>query len=167
MSLIGGNAHLHLPHFHLHHGLHVSRGGGSSWFNLATIAAFLAWFGGTGYLLERYGTVWTYLALLISGMSGIGGAAIVFWFLWKLSSHDEPLDPADYDMVGVLGKVASPIRAGGTGEMIYSRAGTRRATAVRCEEGSEIPRDTEVVVTRFEKGIAYVRRWDDLSGEKF
>jgi hypothetical protein len=31
----------------------------------------------------------------------------------------------------------------------------------------EIPRDTEVVITRFEKGIAYVRRWDEISGERY
>ncbi len=99
-------------------------------------------------------------------MSGLGGAAIIFWFLWKLNKHEQPLDPADYDMIGVLGKVASPIRAEGTGELIYSRAGSRRCAAARSEDGSEMPRDTEVVVTRFEKGIVYVRRWDELNGEK-
>jgi hypothetical protein len=76
------------------------------------------------------------------------------------------LDPADYDMIGVLGKVASPIRPGRTGEMIYSRAGSRRCAAARSEDDSEMPRDTEVVVTKFEKGIVYVRRWDELNGEK-
>ena len=69
-------------------------------------------------------------------------------------------------MVGVLGKIASPIRSGGTGELIYSRAGARRCSPARSEDGLEIPRDTEVVVTRFEKGIVYVRRWDDLNGER-
>ena len=97
---------------------------------------------------------------------GLGGAAIIFWFLWKLNKHEQPLDPADYDMIGVLGKVASPIRPGGTGELIYSRAGSRRCAAARSEDGTEIPRDSEVVVTRFEKGIVYVRRWDELNGEK-
>jgi hypothetical protein len=28
-----------------------------------------------------------------------------------------------------------------------------------------VARNTEVVVTRFEKGVAYVRRWEDLAGE--
>jgi hypothetical protein len=50
--------------------------------------------------------------------------------------------------------------------MIYSRAGSRRCAAARSEDGTEMPRDTEVVVTKFEKGIVYVRRWDDLNGEK-
>src|SRR5665213_2470231 len=137
---------IHLPHIHVH------GKGGVSPLNFGTFAAFLCWFGGIGYLLQRYSTIWAYLALLISIMGGVGGAAIIFWFLWKLNKHEQPLDPADYDMIGVLGKVASPIRSKGTGEVIYSRAGSRRCAAARSEDGSEMPRDTEVVVTRFEKG---------------
>jgi membrane protein implicated in regulation of membrane protease activity len=158
---------IHLPHLH-GHGIAkgAGRGSGVSPFNFATIAAFLCWFGGTGYLLERHSNVWAYLALMISAMSGVGGAALIFWCLWKLNANEQPLDPADYDMIGLLGKIASPIRPGGTGEMIYSRAGSRRCAAARSEDGLEMPRDTEVVVTRFEKGIVYVRRWDEFSGEK-
>jgi membrane protein implicated in regulation of membrane protease activity len=167
ISFIAGFTHI--PHLHLHghhHGMRFGKGGLSP-FNFATLAAFLAWFGGTGFLLERYSSIWIYFGLAIAGAAGLLGAAMVFWFLMKLASHERPLDPADYDMVGVLGKVASPIRAGGTGEMIYSRDGSRCAAAVRSEDSSAIPRDTEVVVTRFEKGIAYVRRWDDMSGERY
>jgi membrane protein implicated in regulation of membrane protease activity len=162
----------HIPHLHLH-GHHIHHGGGFkagragiSPFNFATLAAFLAWFGGTGYLLERYSNIWIYLGLFISAMSGLGGAAIVFWFLMKLTAHEHPLDPVDYEMIGVLGKVASPIRAGGTGELIYSRDGARCAAPARSEDNYAIARDTEVIVTRFEKGIAYVRRWDQMSGEE-
>ena len=47
----------------------------------------------------------------------MGGAAIVFLFLAKvLMAAKAQLDPADYDMIGVLGKLSIPIRAGGTGE---------------------------------------------------
>lgn len=168
---------VHLPHFHWdgHHGHagHVghANGVGKSHaigpLNFGTASAFLAWFGGTGYLLERYSNVWAYLGLFIASISGLGGAALVFWFLVKLIQKDENLDPADYDMIGVLGRVTSPIRAGGTGELIYSRAGSRRSTPVRAEVDEEIPRDTEVVVTRYEKGIAYVRRWEEMSGEQY
>ena len=66
-------------------------------------------------------------------------------------------------MIGVLGTVTSKIRPGGTGEMIFSRDGARRAAAVRSEEGEEIAKGIEVVVTRYEKGIAYVRRWEELT----
>ena len=75
------------------------------------------------------------------------------------------MDPADYDMVGVLGNISSPIREGGTGELIYSQAGTRRSCGVRSEDGAAIAKGTEVVVTRYERGIAYVRRWSDVAAE--
>jgi len=174
VAFLGGL--VNLPHFHMHGhgqghftpGKGVGRGGGRagiSPFNFGTAAAFLAWFGGTGYLLERYSTIWAYFALGVASMSGLGGAALVFWFLAVLVKKDEDLDPADYDMIGVLGRVAASIRLGGTGELIYSRAGSRRCAPARSENGEEIPRDTEVVVTRYEKGIAYVRRWEEMSGE--
>jgi membrane protein implicated in regulation of membrane protease activity len=163
IALLGGSARLHVPHLHLHHGARAS----GSWFNLGTIAAFLAWFGGTGYLLEHYYGVWFVLALGISIVSGIGAASVVFWFVAKvLLSREAPLDPADYDMVGVLGKLSSPIRAGGTGELIYSQEGTRRVAGARSEDGAAIPKGIEVVVTRYEKGIAYVRSWDEFAALK-
>jgi hypothetical protein len=56
-----------------------------------------------------------------------------------------------------------PIRAGGTGELIYSQEGTRRVAGARSEDGAAIPKGTEVVVTRYEKGIAYVRSWDKFA----
>jgi membrane protein implicated in regulation of membrane protease activity len=168
VALLGGSARLHLPHLHLHHGGHAGRGG--AWFNMGTIAAFLAWFGGTGYLLEHYYGVWFVLALGISMVSGIGAAAVVFWFLAKvLMAREAPLDPADYDMVGVLGKLSIPIRTGGTGELIYSQEGTRRVAGARSEDGAAIPKGVEVVVTRYQNGIAYVRTWDEfvaLKGEQ-
>lgn len=170
VSFLAGFSHLPLMHHAaMHHPAGFKGGGrsGMSPFNFATLAAFLAWFGGTGYLLERYSNIWIYLGLFISAMSGLGGAAIVFWFLMKLTAHEHPLDPMDYEMVGVLGKVASPIRAGGTGELIYSRDGARCATPARSEDAAAIARDTEVIVTRFEKGIAYVRRWEEMSGEQY
>lgn len=164
---------LHLPHFHFHGHGHVQAPGrlgakgssGISPVNFGTIAAFLAWFGGAGYLIERYSNIWVYLGLLIAILSGLGAASVVFWFLLKLMQHDQPMDPGDYEMVGVLGRITSPIRAQGTGELIYQRDGSRRATPARSEDGVAIERDSEVIVTRFEKGIAYVRRWEEMSGE--
>jgi hypothetical protein len=137
-----------------------------SLFNPPTIAAFLAWFGGTGYLLTRYSALRVGIELFLSIAVGLVGGAIVFLFLSKvLISEDENMDPADYDMVGVLGKLAVPIREGGTGELLYSQMGTRRVCGARSEDGSAIAKGAEVVVTRYEKGIAYVRLWSEMSGE--
>ena len=168
LALLAGGTHLHLPHLHFHHGIHVPHGGGANlpWFNFATLAAFLAWFGGTGYLLERYSHFWVLAALAIATLSGLAAGAVVFWFLAKiLMAREAPLDPADYDMVGVLGRLSIPIRIGGTGELIYSQEGTRRVCGARAETNLAIPKGAEVIVTRYEKGIAYVRPWEDPADE--
>jgi membrane protein implicated in regulation of membrane protease activity len=178
LMFLAGGTHLHIPHFHGHtlpvhmHGAgHAPTAHGGhhaqiSPFNLISLTAFLAWFGGTGYLLTRHSTIWFWAALGISLLSGTGGAAIIYLFLTRvLSSPDEVLDPADFEMVGVLGRLSMPIREGGTGELIYSQAGTRRVCGARVEDGSPIVKGTEVVVTRYERGIAYVRPWSEMAGE--
>lgn len=135
-------------------------------FNFITLTAFLAWFGGTGFLITRFSSVWFALGLLLSIAAGLVGAGIVFLFLTRvLISPEENMDAADYEMVGVLGRTSLPIREQGTGEIIYSQAGTRRTCGARSENGSAIEKGTEIVVTRYEKGIAYVRRWEEMSGE--
>jgi len=172
LALLAGNVHLHLPHVHMHGGgLHagVARGGqpgGLSWFNFGTIASFLAWFGGTGFLLEWHYHASVLIALGVAVLSGVAASALVFWFLVLLITNDTALDAADYDMVGVLGKLSIPIREGGTGELIYSQQGTRRVAGARSEGGIAIAKGTEVVVTRYEKGIAYVRPWEEMAGDE-
>jgi hypothetical protein len=145
----------------------TARSSSVSPFNPPTLAAFLAWFGGTGYLLTRFSTVWVGLGLLLSVASGVIGGGIIFLFLSRvLISDEENMDPADYEMVGVLGRLAVSIREGGTGEMVYSQVGTRRVCGARSEDGSAMAKGTEVVVTRYDKGIAYVRLWSQMSGEE-
>ncbi len=146
---------------------HSQQQGGVSPFNFVTLTAFLAWFGGTGYLLTRYSGLWVGFGLLVSVMSGLVAAVIVFLFLSRvLISENENMDPADYEMVGVLGRVSSSIREGGTGEMVYTQMGTRRVCGARSDDGAAVAKGTEVVVTRYDKGIAYVRLWSEMSGEE-
>jgi len=140
------------------------RGVSVSPLNMGTIAAFLAWFGGAGYLLTAYSAIWFVFAFGLSVISGLAGASAVFWFLAKvLLGRERNLDPRDYRMTGVLARVCSSIREGGTGEIVYSQQGTRRTCGARSEDGKPIAQGMEVLVTRYQKGIAYVRQWDELS----
>ena len=191
ISFISGGMrwHLHLPHFPHggghgvggHGGGHAPAGQGGegnnttahaghvspvSPFNFVTLTAFLAWFGGTGFLVTRFSSIWFALGLLIALAAGTLGAAIVFLFLTRvLISHEENMDAADYEMVGVLGRISMPIRENGTGEIIYSQAGTRRTCGARSESGNAIEKGAEIMVARYEKGIAYVKRWEEINGE--
>lgn len=175
LSFVGGNLHLPHVHFHLSHGhvatpqigsggAGVDRGPEMPLFNFATITAFLAWFGGTGYLLTRHSSLLVAVIILLAITAGLAGSSIIFWFIVKfLLTHDHALDPADYDRVGMLGRISSAIRQGGTGEIIFSQAGTRHTCGARSEDGEALARGTEVIVTRYEHGIAYVRRWEEMA----
>ena len=168
LSFLTGTLHLHIPaKFHLHMGKGGFHSHGLGTFvNSFTLMAFLTWFGGMGYLLTRYSTIWMGLALALATLAGLTGASVVFWFFAKvLLKHDVGIDAAEYDMIGVLGKVSSSIRGGGTGEILFEQVGTRRSCGARSEDGSPIAKGTEIVVTRYERGIAYVRTWDEISGE--
>jgi hypothetical protein len=172
LALLAGSVHLHIPHLHISaHHIPIVRGGPGArgqapWFNFGTLAAFLAWFGGVGYSLEHFYHVWIVVVIFVATLSGLGAAAVVFWFLAKvLMADDVPLDPADYDMVGVLGRTTISIRSGGTGELVFTQGGTRHVAGARSEDGAAIPKGTEVIVTRYEKGIAYVRPFEDVLGD--
>ncbi|MGH9688328.1 MAG: hypothetical protein ACRD5K_14685 [Candidatus Acidiferrales bacterium] len=175
----GGHPGVHAVHAPIHgpattfsHHVTVSHHGGAggtqvSFFNFASIMAFLAWFGGTGYLLTRYTSLIAAAALGLASTSGLAAAGIVFLFLAKvLLAHETQLDPSDFDLIGVLGKLNVAIRPGGTGEIVFSQAGTRRVAGARGEDGKAIEKGTEVVITRYERGIAYVRSWEEMAGER-
>jgi len=148
-------------------GAHPGHHASVSPFNFITMTAFLAWFGGTGFLITRFSSIWFALGLMIALGAGLFGAGVVFLFLTRvLISHEENMDSADYEMVGVLGRISMPIRENGTGEIIYSQAGTRRTCGARSENGTALEKGAEIVVTRYDKGIAYVRLWEELNNEE-
>jgi hypothetical protein len=171
-SFFAGAIHLHLP-FNLHlpfHAPHVhahgaSHGGGHhvSWFNASTILAFLAWFGGVGYLMTKYSHVETIFIAGIATMAGLAAGWVVLRFLLKLvGASDEPLRESDRRVIGALGTVSMTIRENGTGEIIFALGGGRSCSGARSGDGKLIEKGAEVVIERYEKGIAYVKRWDEF-----
>lgn len=172
LSFVSGSLHLHLGghgHFHLGHGAghagtHGPRGASFGFLNPMSLAVFLAWFGGTGYLLVHLRHIWVLAGLALSTGAGLIGSGLVVVVATKyFMAHESSLDPMDFEMVGVLGKVSGTIRRQGTGEIIFEQEGARKACAARSEAGDEMPRGEEVVVTRFANGVAYVRRWSELA----
>jgi hypothetical protein len=162
LSFLLGAMQAHLQ-LHLPHGghLHVP---GHDRVNFGTAAGFLIWLGAGGYLLTRHATLPWWLTLLLAALLGFGGAAIIFAFAIKLLIRRERyLDRADYEMSGVIAVVTVSIRAGGTGEIVFSQAGSRRCAGARSADGFAIGKGTEVVVMHYERGIAYVRRWTDVA----
>ena len=157
----------HVPHLHVPHADHAGAAGdGVSPINFPTLMAFLAWFGGTGYLLTSQFRWLAIPALVLATLAGGVGAFAVFWVMARvLWSPDENMQSADYRMVGVLGRVGHSIRVDGTGELIYVHGGTRHSCAARSADGRAIANGVEVVVTAYDRGVAYVRPWDELAAD--
>ena len=166
ITFVGGTLHLHVGHLKLHShvlGKHGAHSGQLAPVNAFTLVAFLAWFGGTGYLLSHGGSLAVPLVLLVSTVGGLAGSTVIFWFLAKvLLPRERALEPADTPIVGVLGRVSSPVSATGVGEMLYSQNGARRSMPIAADDGVPIGRGCEVVVLRYNRGVAFVRRWDHM-----
>ncbi len=173
---VGHHGHFRAGHTHAGHGAHTGNAGQSVvkshagqqgvWghlINPSCLAVFLAWFGGAGYLLLRHSSLAFWLELTIATAAGLTGAMILARFLALLQNRERVMNPADYEMVGTFGQVAAAIRPSGVGEIIYVRDGYRRAAPARSEDGVPIERGSEVIVLRYEKGIAYVRTWDAMT----
>jgi membrane protein implicated in regulation of membrane protease activity len=177
VSLLGGmghfGGHVHVPHMphtgHIPHvGLKTAQAGATvPWWNAFSATVFLCWFGAAGYLLTRHGSFVAAVVLVLAVLCGLAGGWIVFLFLTRvLLKHERELTADETAVVGAVGHVSSTIRAGGTGEMVYEQMGALRSTPARAEDGTAIGRQEEVFVVRYEKGIAYVRRWEDGLGAR-
>jgi hypothetical protein len=168
-------AHFHLPvHLHLPAGLHLpavhgghsGHGDGSTPLNLTVILMFLTWFGGAGYLMTHSQNAAAAVALPVAGAAGFAGGTLMYLVMARVfMANERPLREEDFEMVGVIGHVSSSIRETGTGELIYTQQGTRRSCGARSDDGRPIERGAEVVVMNYEKGIAYVRRFEELHGQ--
>jgi membrane protein implicated in regulation of membrane protease activity len=186
LSFLAGAVHIHLP-FRIHlpfHGAHhagsVSVGGHAhgasaksgamkssghiSWFNASTLLAFLAWFGGVGYFLTKHSH---FIAVAILGfalLSGLLAGLIVFQFMARLvRATSAPMLDWDYRVEGTVGTVSMAIRENGTGEVIFEQNGARKSTGARSEDGTSLPKGVEVVIARYDGGIAYVKRWEEFT----
>jgi hypothetical protein len=167
LGAVHAHFHIHAPWGHHIHG-NVFHGGNAHAIgpiNFATVTAFLAWFGGTGFLLTSEFRWLAVPAILLAAAFGVIGAAIVFWIMAHvLWSPDENMQSADYRLVGVLGKLTQPIRdGGGIGELVYAQGGTRKSCGACSADGQGIEKGAEVIVTAYDRGIASVRRYSDLA----
>lgn len=133
--------------------------------SIATVLAFLTWFGGAGYFF-RNGVSWpAWTSLLGALAAGFVGAALIYRLLTVVKHGETYLDPSEERIIGSLGRVTSSIREGGTGEITYELRGIRQVSAARSEAGLAIGRGDEIVVLRYDRGIAYVALFDELMDE--
>lgn len=184
LSFLAGAVHLHLPfkwhlpfhgwhqggHFHAGHAGQASansaQGGGShlSWFNASTMMVFLAWFGGIGFILTTHSHLMGVVTMGFAILSGGSAAWVVFRFMVKLMNEEgSHLKDEDYRHEGLVCTVTSAIRENGTGEVVFLQGGVRRSSGARAHDGQALEKGAEVVIAKYENGIAYVHRWDEFT----
>lgn len=161
----GGDVQLHGVDFH---GADHGAGGGHdahiSPFSISTISAFLAWFGGAGYLLTRFTHLAALLDLVLAAAVGLVGGGIIFVAIGRyVLPRLTEMRQEDFQVQGSMGHLSVSIPAGAVGEIVYSVGGVQQVDSARSASGEPIERGTEVVVLRREKGIAYVERWDKFA----
>jgi hypothetical protein len=98
---------------------------------------------------------------------GALGWYLIARFLGLMLKGEVEMDPADYRLEGTVGQVSVGIPAGGTGEVIFQKAGSTRSEAARASvKGRPIARGTEVVITSYADGFATVQPWVEFLAER-
>ena len=135
--------------------------------NLYAILTFLFWFGFIGYILHNLTNAGSLGAFFGALLVGIVGAVLINIAMSRLMGKDYgELSAESSEMIGTIATVSMPIRAGGIGEVIYTKGvGGRKSIGARSIDAQPIPRDAEVVIIGYEKGIAQVQTWDRFMAE--
>jgi membrane protein implicated in regulation of membrane protease activity len=150
----------HVPHAHAN--ADAGRFDSLPLLNASSVVGALTWFGAEGYLLVRL-VDWALPAVVLGALLAGGvGWYLVARFLGLVLSGEREMDPDDYRLEGTVSQVTVSIPAGGTGEVVFSKAGARRSEAARAMGGTPIPRGTEVVITSYTDGFATVQPWGEF-----
>lgn len=148
-----------------HGGQDLGGGTGLPLLNASSALGALTWFGAAGYLLTRLGD-WA-LPLVLLGAIAVGalGWYLIARFLQLILKGEVEMDPEDYRLEGTVGRLTVSIPAGGTGEIVFTKAGSTRSEAARAIGGEAIPRGSEVVITAYADGFASVQPWTEFVAE--
>ena len=131
-------------------------GVGGAFFRPAVISITLAVTGGVGLLLSpMFGS---YLAFPFSAAAGLAAGFLLYRFvilpmqrLEHTSSHDKQA------LIGSTAKVVLGIPQGGFGKIKYNVTGSYVTSPAKSEDGVEIRKDTEVVISYIKNNAYYVR----------
>jgi membrane protein implicated in regulation of membrane protease activity len=170
---VGHSGPAHIGHETLGHGVdhghgvhaevpHSDNNTTFPWMNASSVIGALTWFGAAGYLLLRLGDFALPAVLLGALIAAGAGWYLVARFLGLVLAGEREMDPEDYRLEGTVGQVTVSIPPGGTGEVVFAKAGARRSEAARAMGGGPIPRGSEVVITTYADGFATVQPWGEF-----
>ena len=169
LHLHGGHAHAghtHTGHAHTGQGHTGGHNAGTavrgsmvwalSWLSPLTLGGFALLFGGAGLLAGG-----SAFALLIAVVAGLAGAFAIRALMDAFVRAS--VQPLSASAEGAIGEINATIQAGSNGRVSYTLEGLARNVIARAEDPTAtIPRGTQVVITRREKGVAFVEFLDPL-----
>lgn len=147
------------------HGVERDRATGltrpAPYLNLPAIAAFMTAFGAVGYLLVRNSSLPGLPVGLIALGSGAGSWAGMSLLMAKWALRPTPGNSYDAaeEVQGQLAVVVDPIRSDAPGSIRYDRNGTVHEAPALAIDRRELLQGAEVVIDRFESGVAIVEDW--------
>jgi membrane protein implicated in regulation of membrane protease activity len=131
----------------------------SAIFNAPSGSTFATVLGATGYLLVTRTATSLKWILVIPLMIALVATAGMIVLMSKWALPYSGLESEAELIQGQLARVTSPISPSRNGEITFDTDGVTRTVAAQSIHGSEIPRDTEVVIDTIEDGIARVEPW--------
>lgn len=147
------------------HGVEKNRGTTvfrpAPYMNLPALAGLMVVFGAVGYLLVRNTELASLRIALIAVGSGVAGwiGMSLLMAKWALRPGEPNALDAAEEIQGQLAQVVDPIAAGKPGSIRYERNGEKHDAPAREIGGDSLPRGAEVVIDRFEDGLAVVEDW--------
>ena len=151
--LFGGHADASgsdIPDGHVESGLDSDGTPGFARASPATLAAFVAAFGGFGMILTQVDVTskpWISAPLAIVG--GLAVAGLVVVLLRSIFKNTQSSSEGHVaSLMGLGATVISPIPANGVGEIAYVQGGSRYSAPARTEDGAAIANGAAVKITR-------------------
>lgn len=130
-----------------------------SWLSPLVVVSGLLWFGAGGLIADL---TLPWLSLPIALIAAVGGAALVRGLISAfIHSSATPLSAV---AEGAIGELSVAVRPNAVGEVIYVLEGLHRSAPARSVDGAPLPRGTQVIIVRRERGVALVSPLDPLSG---
>lgn len=128
----------------------------------ATILAFISFTSATGYILEKFTSLTSWIVLIIALLIGSFAALLVYYLLLvPLRSAEVSLVYTEESLEGKLAKVITPIPLNGFGEIIIETINGVIAKRAASFKGEEIPYDQTVLIIEIRDGTALVTVYEE------
>ncbi len=128
----------------------------------ATILAFISFTSATGYILEKFTSLTSWIVLIIALLIGSFAALLVYYLLLvPLRSAEVSLVYTEESLEGKLAKVITPIPLNGFGEIIIDTINGVIAKRAASFKGEEIPYDQTVLIIEVRDGTAFVTVYEE------